>query len=110
LEEVEAEEVTAKDSDMAASKTDTTEEEENKWEKLLRTRYILDLSLESMHVVHRCAVLEISLPKGGCTINQACINCDVLPTGGRSCRLRMKQHLEGASACGKLCLTMSPFC
>ncbi len=22
----------------------------------------------------------------------------------------MKQHLEGASACGKLCLTMSPFC
>ncbi|CAK9274903.1 unnamed protein product [Sphagnum jensenii] len=39
LEEVEAEEVTAKDSDMAASKTDTTEEEENKWEKLLRTRW-----------------------------------------------------------------------
>jgi hypothetical protein len=74
LEEVEAEEVTAKDSDVAASKPDTTEEEENKWEKLLRTRYILDLSLESTHVVHRCAVLEISLPKGGCTINQASIS------------------------------------
>ncbi len=71
---MEAEEVAAKDSDMAASKPDTTEEEENKWEKLLRTRYILDLYLESMHVVHRCAVPEISLPKGGCTINQASIS------------------------------------
>lgn len=71
---MEAEEVAAKDSDMAASKTDTTEEEENKWEKLLRTRYILDLSLESTHVVHRCAVLEMSLPKGGRTINQASIS------------------------------------
>ncbi len=71
---MEAEEVAAKDSDMAASKPDTTEEEENKWEKLLRTRYILDISLESTHVVHRCAVLEISLPKGGCTINQASIS------------------------------------
>ncbi len=71
---MEAEEVAAKDSDMAASKPDTTEEEENKWEKLLRTRYILDLSLESTHVVHGCAVLEISLPKGGCTINQASIS------------------------------------
>ncbi len=71
---MEAEEVAAKDSDMAASKPDTTEEEENKWEKLLRTRYILDLSLKSTPVVHRCAVLEISLPKGGCTINQASIS------------------------------------
>jgi hypothetical protein len=38
LEEVEAEEIAAKDSEMARGRPYTTEDKENKWEKLLRTR------------------------------------------------------------------------